>query len=652
MNKKKHFFKASSVLLVFFLIGQIQAQISRTTDSLINILPTYDNYREKAEALFIISWSLQYTYPDSSLFYLNQVLDLGRANNNDTTISGAYNRMGIAYDIQNKWEESLEHYTLAIEYNKKTGDSITRASIYSNRGLVYWNKNLFEKALVEFINAQQIFEAIGHKKGIANCMHNTALIHMDLENEPQAIEQHKEALRIRTEIEDENGIIDSKTNLALLYYRTKDLHLLAKSYLKEAIEHYKKNEQYYALAKAFSHMAHLHDYQKNYDSSLYYFKESIEVADQIGAKNFKASSIYSMADIYSVQENYREQLKYLEEALEISKTTENLKLLGFIYDALGNCNYNLGNYKTSSQNFQDSRIFRDSVYNIEKAELIQTLELKFETAKKENQITQQKLEIADKDNAIKEQELEKSRIKNWIYILSALLLLILSIGILFYQRKKRRLILEKNEALIKEKEKGLEAVILSQDEERKRIAKNLHDSVIQQMVSLNFGLRQIKDDSKTDLLKILDQSTIELRDLSHKLMPKGLVKFGLEKAVEGLLELSLKFTKIDFHYEFSGIKNRIPQKIELNLYRVIQELTQNVVKHSGASKLDIQLYQLKNNLHLILEDNGKGFTTEKNMEGIGLQNIKSRVESMHGSLNYDSQLDRGTIVTIKIPLDQ
>lgn len=651
MEVKKIKIKACLLLLTMLVFGNINAQ-TRTTDSLINLLPTYDDYKEKAEALFIISWSLQYNYPDSSIFYLKQVLELGRENKNDTTISGAYNRMGIAYDVSNQWEKSLENYALAIEYNKKTTDSLTRGSIYCNRGLVYWNKNLYEKALEEFITAQKLFEIIDYKKGIASCLHNTALLHMDLKNEERAISQHKEALRIRTEIQDKNGIIDSKTNLALLYYKKIDLYPTAKKYLNESIEHYIQNEQMYALAKAYSHMAHLYEFQKDTDSAVYYFKESIAVAKKIGAKNFEASSIYSLADIFALQEKYKQQLKYLEEALELTKETENLKLFGFIYNALGSCNYNLGNYKTSSQNFQDSHTFRDSVYNIDKAELIQTLELKFETAKKETQIAQQNLEIADKDIAIREKELEKSKIQNWIYILSALVFLILTIGTIFYQRKKRRLIEEKNNALIKEKERGLEAVILSQDDERKRIAKNLHDSVIQQMVSLNFGIRQIKDDSKTNLLKILDQSTIELRDLSHKLMPKGLVKFGLEKAVEGLLELSLKFTKIDFHYEFSGITNRIPEKIELNLYRVIQELTQNVVKHSEASKIDIQLYQLQNNLHLILEDNGRGFQTENDPDGIGLQNIKSRVESMHGILNYDSQIDRGTIVTIKIPLDK
>lgn len=651
MEVKKIKLKAGVLFLALLFFGQANAQ-TRLTDSLINLLPTYENYKEKAEALFIISWSLQYTYPDSSIFYLKQVLELGRENENDTTISGAYNRMGIAYDISSRWEQSLEHYELAIEYNKKTTDTTTRGSIYCNRGLVYWNKNLYEKAVEEFIIALKLFESIDHKKGIGNCLHNIGLIHMDLENVPKAIEYHNKALAIRTEIKDENGIIDSKTNLALLYLLDPELQPLARKYLNASIKHYKVTEHSYALAKTYSHLARLMELQNNYDSSLFYFKKSIEIANQIGAKNFQISSLHSLAEIYSFQSNYQEQMKYLLEGKALAFETNNLKQLGFIFNSLGNCNYNLGNYKTSSQNFQDSRTYRDSIYTIEKQELIQTLELKYETAKKENLITQQKLEIVDKDKSIAQKELEKSKIKNWIYILSALVFLILSIGTVFYQRKKRRLIEEKNEALLKEKEKGLEAVILSQDNERKRIAKNLHDSVIQQMVSLNFGIRQIKDDSKTDLLKILDQSTIELRDLSHKLMPKGLVKFGLEKAIEGLLELSLKFTKIEFHYEFSGISNRIPEKIELNLYRVIQELTQNVVKHSEATKIDIQLYQLQNNLHLILEDNGKGFLMEGSKDGIGLQNIKSRVESMHGSLNYDSKIERGTIVTIKIPLIQ
>lgn len=650
MEMKNYRLKIGSLLMALFLLGQAKAQLSHTTDSLIKTLPNYDNYREKAEALFIISWSLQYSYPDSSIFYLNQVLELGRENKNDTTISGAYNRMGIAYDIQNKWEESLEHYEKAIEYNKKTGDTITRGSIYCNRGLVYWNKNLLEKALEEFIIAQKLFEAIDHKKGIGNCLHNIGILHMDLENVEEAMKHHKRALKIRTEINDQTGIIDSKTNLALLYLLKPETRDLAKTYLNEAIKLYKFNEQNYALAKSYSHLAHLFELDEKYDSSIFYLNQSIDLAQQIGAKNFQISSTYSLAEILAVQKKYDEQMKCLLGAKVLAFENDNIKQLGFIFTSMGNCNYNQGNYKLSSQNFQDARIYRDSLYTSERIEIVQELELKYETSKKENQITQQKLEIADKDIAIRKKELEKSKIQNWIYILSTLLFLILSVGTIFYQRKKRRLIEEKNKALLMEKEKGLEAVILSQDEERIRIAKNLHDSVIQQMVSLNFGLRQIKDESKNDLLKILDQSTIELRDLSHKLMPKGLVKFGLEKAVEGLLELSLKFTKIDFHYEYSGIKNRIPQKIELNLYRVIQELTQNVVKHSQASKLDIQLYQLQNNLHLILEDNGKGFDKEAKRDGIGLQNIKSRVESMHGKLNYDSKKERGTIVTIKIPL--
>lgn len=651
MEVKKIKLKAGLLFLALLFFGQVNAQ-SRTTDSLINLLPTYDDYKEKAEALFIISWSLQYTYPDSSIFYLKQVLELGQENKNDTTISGAYNRMGIAYDVSNRWEKSLEHYTLAIEYNKKTTDTITRGSIYCNRGLIYWNKSLYEKALEEYIIALNLFESISYQKGRANTLHNMGLIHMDLENVDEAIKYHNEALEIRTEINDKNGIIDSKTNLALLYRLKPSLTPLARKYLHESIRHYEINEQYYALAKSYSHLAHFVHMESKYDSSIYYYKKSIDIAKRIGAKNFQISSIHSLATILDIQEKYKEQLKYLMEGKTLAFQTENLKQLAFIFYSLGICNYNLGNYKTSSQNFQDSRVYRDSIYAIEKLELYQTLELKYETAQKENKITQQKLEIVDKDKSIAQKELEKSKIKNWIYILSALVFLILSIGTVFYQRKKRRLIEEKNEALLKEKEKGLEAVILSQDNERKRIAKNLHDSVIQQMVSLNFGIRQIKDDSKTDLLKILDQSTIELRDLSHKLMPKGLVKFGLEKAIEGLMELSLKFTKIDFHYEFSGIANRIPEKIELNLYRVIQELTQNVVKHSEATKIDIQLYQLQNNLHLILEDNGKGFLMEGSKDGIGLQNINSRVESMHGSLNYDSKIERGTIVTIKIPLVQ
>ena len=418
MENKKYRFKVILLLMSFLFFGQIKAQESNTTDSLINILPTYDNYKEKAKALFIISWSLQYSYPDSSIYYLNQVLELGRENNNDTTISGAYNRMGIAYDISNRWEESLEHYSLAIEYNKKTTDTITRGSIYSNRGLVYWNKSLYEKALEEFITARKLFESIEYKKGIANSIHNMALIQMDMNNVENATKYHEEALKIRTEINDLNGIIDSKTNLALLFRDKKEFVPVAKKYLYEAEAHYKLNNQNYALAKTYSHLAHFMELESKLDSSKYYLEKSIAIAQKIGALNFEASSVHSLSDVYRTQEMYEEEMKYLLQAQALAFKTNNLKQLGFIFGSLGNCNYNLGNYKTSSQNFQDSKIYRDSLLSIEKEELIKTLELRFETAKKENQITEQKLEIADKDIAISQKELEKSKIQNVLLMTS------------------------------------------------------------------------------------------------------------------------------------------------------------------------------------------------------------------------------------------
>ena len=211
--------------------------------------------------------------------------------------------------------------------------------------------------------------------------------------------------------------------------------------------------------------------------------------------------------------------------------------------------------------------------------------------------------------------------------------------------------IEKEKAIQIEREKGLRAVIGSQEEERERIAKNLHDGVIQQLVSLKFGMDSLLDDHKTKLVKQLDDATYELRDLSHELMPKNLEKFGLNEAISNLFETSLVNTNINYTYDCYGLKNNISKDIEINLYRTVQELIHNAVKHSNANQIDAQLYQIENSLHLIFEDNGKGFDIEEKAQGIGLQSINSRIKTINGTVNYESKPNEGAITTVKIQIN-
>ena len=198
----------------------------------------------------------------------------------------------------------------------------------------------------------------------------------------------------------------------------------------------------------------------------------------------------------------------------------------------------------------------------------------------------------------------------------------------------------------------MKAVIQAQEEERKRIAKDLHDGIVQQLGGLKLGLQNVfksKSEEESKLIKVLDDSAQELRVLSHKMMPKSLSELGLIPALEDMLSNTLGNTNIEYDFENFGIKDRLKENIEISLYRITQELIQNVIKHSGATKANVQLFKAGSDIVLIVEDNGMGIKKSES-SGIGLMNISSRLDTINGNVNFEPSPESGTLATVKIPI--
>lgn len=216
---------------------------------------------------------------------------------------------------------------------------------------------------------------------------------------------------------------------------------------------------------------------------------------------------------------------------------------------------------------------------------------------------------------------------------------------------------EKDQEIIREKQKGIAAMIEAQEEERQRIAKDLHDGIVQEIGSNVIRWRNLFSSSKMDgmeaneLIDSLENANAELRTLSHQMMPKALSALGVVVALEGLLEGSLAPANIKFEYEHFGISGRFPKNIEITIYRISQELIQNIIKHSRATQVNVQLFKSGKDINLMIEDDGVGFNPKTLENGIGIHNIKSRLDSLNGSVNFEPSPQQGTLVTVKIPID-
>lgn len=356
--------------------------------------------------------------------------------------------------------------------------------------------------------------------------------------------------------------------------------------------------------------------------------------------------------------NMAEPLAYLnrlEESLEVTKQAEAMAKdfdPYFMVNIQGNLAYIyelIGDFENAYRHEVRYKEMTDSLVKVRNLKDMNDLLLKYETSEKENQLAEQELEIQTKNASL-------SARNNQVIVLVSGLGLILLGGTLFYNRNKAKQREELQAAIIDEKERGLEAVVQATEEERKRISKDLHDGIGQQLNALRLGLtsveKKVDGELKNELSHIateFSKSADEVRQISHQMMPRALMDDGLVKAVEDLLRNTFQFTEIAYEFEHHKMEERLNEKIEVSMYRILQELLSNIIKHSEASKVQVQLIRLKNKVTLLVEDNGKGFSGEQS-DGHGQMNIRNRLDMIRGSVNYEPSPESGVVAVITVPL--
>jgi len=245
-----------------------------------------------------------------------------------------------------------------------------------------------------------------------------------------------------------------------------------------------------------------------------------------------------------------------------------------------------------------------------------------------------------------------------IFIVLAALIFLVFIGGLFlfiFQYRKRKIIFEKEKQLV-----ALTSIMQGQEAERARIAKDLHDGLGGMLSGIKLNVSAMKDNITVPgqnagffnkFISQLDSAIAEMRRVAHNMMPEALLKFGLNEAIkdycDGINEsksVKIKFTQL-------GITQPLEKSVEVILYRIIQELTNNAIKHADAKNIFIQLSENENILNLTIEDDGKGFDKNqlKIIKGTGLQNVQSRVDYLKGTWNIESEIGKGTSIIIEIP---
>lgn len=252
----------------------------------------------------------------------------------------------------------------------------------------------------------------------------------------------------------------------------------------------------------------------------------------------------------------------------------------------------------------------------------------------------------------------------FIFIASAAFIVLLTVLlVLFLVIYQKRIVTQENRLQKLENEKQqalLKATIEGQERERKRLAKDLHDGIGSLLSGLSFNLKfqkNIKNEDQEyssfleEACKLVDEGIENVRAVSHNLLPSTLENFGLISAIKECIIPLTQTSSIKTNIQVPEELPPLPMEISLGILRVFQELVQNTIKHANATQIDAQIVYNSSIISLEYEDNGKGFHLDDiDMYGIGIKNMQSRIQALHGTFSIDSKTKKGFRAYLEIPI--
>ncbi len=520
---------------------------------------------------------------------------------NDTLIAKTNAALGTNYWQKGEYDQAMQHHLIALKLNEQLGIKSEMAVCYNYISMVYQSK--YQLALAEeyIQKAFQIIQTLQPKASHISIYHNMANIYGMQAKYEDALKMDSIGLKMCEELKIEFNKSMFYDNIANCYYYSNHFDQSIAYHLKAiSIDStFKNNKQ---LGDSYCNLGAVYEALEKYDTAIYYYQKSIELCRKSGYK-------------LGVKNGY--------------------ELLSALYDKINQP-------ALAYQALLNSNAVKDSMINEKTENKLAQLRTLYETEKKEQQIIQQDLKI--------------SRRNLLIGTLFIIFLLSLFTYYFLYSRYKLKQERKLQTELLIEEEKRTLAILESEENERQRLARELHDGVGQLLSATKLNLSSIEINEQHKLqnsIDILDESIKEIRNISHNMVPDILNKNGLQIAIENFIQKINQTKKIQLYFECNGfIESSLNSTEKLMLYRIIQEAVQNTLKYAQATEMQLQLSADEHEISLLLQDNGKGFdiVNTKELNGIGIRNMKLRTDYLKGNFEIESSPKNGTTIIVEIPI--
>jgi two-component system, NarL family, sensor kinase len=576
---------------------------------------------------------------DSALVYLNETIKIANEIGNKKLRSSASIRKLFILDASADPSILLRMMKDEYEDAKKRKDTVNM--IYSLNGMAAYNERLdsTKQSINNYMTALKIAEQSKNDYEYAFLLNNIGLLKLRLKSPDQAFSDLQKGLKIAKRLESSRLEITIRENIGYCYSEMDSLDKAENEYRYTLELSRKKNYRVLAF-HSLVNLGVVERSKGNIARSDSLTRSALKMAKDVKI-SYAISQIYlSLAQISLGKKDFKEVSSFLDSAAAYKKYGNPNEIQEYIYLVTYQSLQDQGKFEDALNTYKRLTTFRDSLDMKGHIQLMSELQLKYDVERSEREKLEERTAYEKKLTA---EKLENATFRFRIGIVTVIFLVLLGLFLIHHYRTKQKKEIEFSNALVNKLE-----------EERGRIARDLHDGLGQSLVILKNKISRGKQ-TEIDMVEDIDSdfSNVieEVRTISRSLVPPELRRLGLSKSLEKLFrEVGTNtaiFTQLDLE---SFSEEAIVSTDQVRLYRIIQELLNNTVKHANASALKLEISSDETEIKLTYQDNGIGFDIEKALQkdnSMGIKGIEQRIRAMNGSIRYEKAL-KG--IQIKITL--
>ncbi|WP_109300541.1 ATP-binding protein [Aquimarina sp. AU474] len=575
--------------------------------------------------------------PDSALAIVNNIINDSNRIKKRINLGHLYiKKAGAYYQIDNL-ENAVVEYNKAQKVYHQTKDTIFEADAVYFCGQAHERLGHLTQAVLKYQEAKELYAQMKDTAYVAFTGFGISGIFSQLYLVDKSFEERQSIRALLDSQKNKNyrALAELSINDARDFVKKKEYKKEEKAYLKALAFLNKQEKLSLDKFRVWSYLCEFYAKQQKPEIAEVYFDSLKLHPDMINSPYDRIFYLKALGRLKVAQGKHQEAIPVFEEEIEIFKNSKDIRGQVPLEKELSQAYKRSNDFSNASKHLETHLVLKDSIYNVLRSNSFIYYQTLYETEKRDNKIALQKVNIDMLE--------EKDKAKRNLILFGGIGLSLLFLSVYLY---RNRTLLLRNKKL---QQSFLQELLQTQERVSKRISKDLHDSVGQSLLIIKNKVTRNKD---TQTAKVVDGVIDEVRSISRSLHPFKLEELGLTVTLESSVEMIDENYDIFISAEIDNIDKVFDPEREINIYRLVQESFNNILKHSNARSAEITVINKENDVEIVIKDNGQGFDVSKekvSLSKIGLKTLSERSKFLSASFDILSEINKGTTLIFKIP---